>query len=114
MIPGDLNLTLYRGATFGPVTFQCLNNGVPTSLAGYVAKAEVRAAANKPLVLNLNPTIPTPSNGKVLIYFTDEQTTAFTMHGEFVWDLFLINPSGERLGPFLAGSFTIKTAITRP
>lgn len=119
MTPGDLPLTLYRGATFGPVTIQCLNKplsqgGVPVSLAGYTAEAQVRAAANKPLILDLGPTIPTPSNGKIRIYFTDEQTAAIRMHGEYLWDLFLINPSGERLGPFLAGVFTIKTAVTRP
>jgi len=118
MVPGVLDLTMYRGGTFGPITAQCLTGpppgGVPVPLTGYVAEAQVRAAPGKPLILNLAPMIPNPVDGKIVMYFTDEQTAAINVHGDFVWDLWLINPSGERLGPFLAGKFSIKTAVTKP
>lgn len=114
MVPGPLPLTMYRGATFGPVTLRCKSNGVAVPLTGYVAQAHVRQAAGKPLILDLGPTIPQPLFGEIIIYFTDEQTAAVPVHGNFVWDLFLINPSGERLGPFLEGPFLIKTAVTKP
>lgn len=115
MTPGTLDLTMYRGATFGPLTLQCERaDQSVVNLTGYIAEAQVRSAPNKPLILDLAPTIPTPANGKVVIYFTDEQTEAITLHGIFTWDFFLINPSGERLGPFVAGTFTIKLPVTKP
>lgn len=114
MTPGPLNLTLWRGSTFGPVTFTCKDSqGNAVDLTGWVPLAQVRVAPIKPVMVDLAPTIPNPVNGKVVIYFTDEQTLTMP-HGDFVWDFLLQNPSGEILGPFLAGKFTIRTNVTQP
>jgi hypothetical protein len=114
MTPGDLPLTLWRGTTFGPVEVTCLDGaGAAVDLTGWSAFAEVRAAAGKHRVLDLQPAILTGIDGKVTIPgFTDEQTLNMP-HGDYVWDLVLERPTGERLGPVLAGSFTIQSAVTR-
>lgn len=113
MIPGTLNLTLWRGTTFGPVEITCNDgNGDAVDLSDWSAFAEVRASAGKHLILDLEPSIPTGTDGKVVFGFTDEQTEEMP-HGEFVWDLVLEKPTGEKLGPILAGTFTIKTAVTQ-
>lgn len=114
MTPGPLDLTLWRGATFGPVVVTCLDGaGAAVNLTGWSAFADVRVAAGKRKVLDLQPAILVGTDGKVTIPgFTDEQTTGLP-HGSFVWDLILEQPAGERLGPILAGSFVIKTAVTR-
>lgn len=117
MVPGKLDLTLYRGSTFGPIHAVCKDSTpAVVNLTGYVAEAQVRTAYNKPLILDLAPTIPVPANGTIIIYFTDEATKAIMSpgNGDYVWDMFLTSPSGERLGPFLAGTFTIKTGVTKP
>lgn len=114
MIPGTLNLTLWRGTTFGPVEVTCKNGADDVvDLTGWSAFAEVRVAVGKHIVLDLQPAILVGTDGKVTLPgFTDEQT-ANMPHGDFVWDLVLERPTGERLGPILAGSFTIKSAVTR-
>jgi hypothetical protein len=112
MTPAELNLTLYRGTTFAQ-TFTCKDsNLVVVNLTGWSAYAQVRTDPQKHLVLDLAPTITDPTGGEVSISFTDEET-ALMVPGDFVWDFVLERPSGERLGPFLAGTFTITTANTR-
>lgn len=112
MTPGVLNLVLYRGTTFAQ-TFICQDDShVAVNLTGWTAHALVRTDPQKHIVLDLNPVITNGPAGTVSISFTDEETVLLAP-GEFVWDLVLERPSGERLGPFLAGTFIISTAITR-
>lgn len=113
MTPGTFNLTLWRGTTFGPVEITCKDsNGDVVDLTGWEAFAQVKETANKPLVLDLEPTIPVGTDGKVTFGFTDEET-AVMVCGEYVWDLILERPTGEKVGPVLAGTFTINSAVTR-
>ncbi len=112
MTPAELNLTAYRGTTFAQ-TFICKNgSSVVVNISGWTAHALVRSTPQRHIVLDLEPTIPVGTDGAVVIAFTDEDTLAWTP-GDFIWDLILERPSGERLGPFLAGTFTISTAVSR-
>lgn len=114
MIPGNLSLTLWRGTTFGPVEITCKDsNGDVVDLTGWSVFAQVRATTGSHVVLDLEPSIPLGTDGKVTFGFTDEETIEIP-HGEYVWDLVLEQPTGEKLGPILAGSFVVKTAVTRP
>lgn len=112
MIPATLDLTAYRGTTFGLVIKAQDSNHAIVPLTGWTAFAQVRPAPQKHVVLDLNPIITNASQGEVTISFTDEET-ALWAPGEFVWDFLLQRPTGEKLGPFLAGTFSIKTAATR-
>lgn len=113
MTPATLNLTLYRGTTFA-LGFICKDDNLAViNLTGWTAHAMVRTTPQRHLVLDLQPTIPVGTDGRVSISLTDEQTAAIETPGEFEWDLVLERPSGEKLGPFLAGVFVITTANTR-
>lgn len=115
IIPATVNLTLYRGTTFGPILIIAKDgddNVVP--LVGWTAHAQVRQTPQKPAILDLVPTITDEAGGETTIPgLTDEETKAIPVQGEFIWDFLLERPSGEILGPFLSGAFSIKTATTR-
>lgn len=112
MTPGTKNLTLYRGTSFGIKIVAKDGNDTAVNLTGWSAFALVREAPQKHVVFDLNPSITDPTNGETSISFTDEETEVLPP-GDFVWDFVLERPTGERLGPFLAGTFTVKTANTR-
>jgi hypothetical protein len=112
MIPANLPLIAYRGTSFGQKFICKDSNQVIVDINGWTAFALVRVAPQKHIVLDLAPTITNGAGGEVSISFTDEQTLLFPP-GEFVWDFVLQRPTGEKLGPFLAGTFSIKTANSR-
>jgi hypothetical protein len=85
-------------------------------LTGYTAEAQVRRnprGAN--MILDLNPSVTSPTLGEITIpAISSDDTSALTSYGKFYWDLVLKNSgSSERLGPFVAGSFTISDTITQ-
>lgn len=110
--PATFNLTVYKGASFGPLRVVCRDAvGALVNLTGYSAFAKVRKMALGPVIVDLEPTIPSPTAGEITFGFTDEQTAELP-HGVFVWDLMLQDGSGQILGPFLVGAFTIKTTVS--
>lgn len=115
MTPGNLDLVLYRGSTFGPVIIYAREEDTTTvvPLTGWLAHAKVRTKANGPLVVDLLPYISDGPNGQVTIPEIADEITPALPCGCFVWDLLLERPTGEILGPFLAGTFTIPTAVAR-
>jgi hypothetical protein len=118
MIPGPLDLPAYKGATFGPIVMQAfsdLAHTIPANLTGWLAHAKVRETSTGRVVLDLLPMITDGPNGKITIpAVSDEVTnTAVWPRGNYVWDLLLERPTGEVLGPFLAGIFPITAAISR-
>jgi hypothetical protein len=112
-IPATLNLEFTRGITYGPLLIYCKNGGNAVDITGWSVFAHVRKDSASPLALNLNPTITTAATGEITIAFTDEQTKQFPP-GSYSWDLVMQDPSGERLGPFLAGTVTINSTMTHP
>ncbi len=82
-------------------------------LTGWTALAMVRTNPQRHLILDLAPVITNATGGEITISLTDEETAAIETPGDYVWDLVLERPSGERLGPFIAGNFIITTANTR-
>lgn len=116
MIPGILDLDLWKGSTFGPIIIYAREEDQVTvvPLTGWAAYAKVRQAATKPVILDLLPYISDGPNGQITVpQISDESTALLSQHGCFVWDLLLERPSGEILGPFLMGAFTIHTAVSR-
>jgi hypothetical protein len=114
MIPAPLNLEVYKGVTFEPVTFTMRDAALNSvDLTDWSVFAEVRKNCSNSLVLDLLPVISDAVNGEITISLTDE-VTANLGEGSFYWDLILENDLGERLGPYLAGKFTISCVITQP
>lgn len=92
---------------------------VPADLTDWIPYAEVRSEPEGSLVLNLAPAVTNPPAGVVTIpVIQDEQTILLPSGGadkfKCRWDLIFQIPTGERIGPFIAGSFTIKSIITEP
>lgn len=113
MIPGALDLVIYRGTSFS-VQFNCLDeNGDPVDLTGWTPYSQARDKPGGRLVIDLQPTIiPPASNGQVLISLTEDQTEALD-HGIYVWSFQAQQPSsGPVLGPFIAGRFVVNDEST--
>ncbi len=115
MQPANLDLTIYKGITFGPILITCNDSeGAPVDLTGYTAFATARPLApGWPGEINLVPTITDAAAGQLTITMTDDQTQALTT-GKWGYDLVLQNPAGERLGPYLAGTLHVHSLNTRP
>lgn len=115
MIPCPKNFTLYRGSTFTSKTLRALESDkvTPVDLTGYTAHAKVRARVSGPVILDLNPTITDGPNGDITTQAITDELTALLPCGSYIWDLLLEDSSSVVTGPYVAGSFTIKTAVSR-
>jgi len=112
MTPFNLPLTITKGITFGPVTFNFQQaDASPFDLTNYKVFAHARRTKYAKEKIDLNPQITDAVNGTVVMQFTDEQTAVF-MGGENNWDLILEAPAGARLGPYFAGKLLIKEINT--
>lgn len=112
--PTLVNLEIHKGATYGPLIIRLKDSqNLPVDLTGWSVWAEVRSDSAAAVALDLAPTISDALTGEVTISKTDEQTAALTA-GTYLWDLLAENDSGERLGPIVSGSVTIKNLITQP
>jgi hypothetical protein len=85
----------------------------PIDLTGWTIWAYVKSTVAGALVLDLNPTVSSPTTGKVDLSMTDTETFALNP-GNFFWDLILQNPTGERIGPLFSGSFNVIRPVTDP
>lgn len=111
MKPATLNLDIATGITFGPVVMTMLDDDdLPVDLAGWSVWSQARIHGT---VLDLLPTITNAAAGEVTIEMSDEQTAPLTPAKMF-WDIILENPTGEKLGPYLAGTLTITATQTKP
>ena len=112
MIPGVKNIIAYRGTEYSLLIIAKDANDARVNITGWTAYALVRVAPQRHVVIDLAPIITNGAQGETTISFEDEDTKLWPP-GEFVWDFVLERPTGERLGPFLAGTFIIKTANSR-
>ena len=105
-------LTAYAGATFS-LSLTCQDDaGDPVDLTGYTARGSVREKATSTTeTLDLAPTIPTPSNGVILISVADETTAAITA-GRYVFDIVLDTPTGDVVRVF-GGTLLFKNQVTQ-
>lgn len=115
MSAGTYNITIEQGATYTQ-TILVQDEGVTRNLTGYTARMQVRPGKDSDTIL-LNLTmgsglsIPTPTNGEIIISLTAAQTAAYTTV-DAVYDLELVDGSSnvERL---LQGSVTLSKEVTK-
>lgn len=111
--PGQLDLCITKGLTFGPVTFTLQTTlGVPVNITGWAVSAEARGLLYGH-TFDLLPTITDPVAGVVTMYMTDEQT-ALLNAAEYEWDMIFENAAGEKLGVYIEGALSLGTSITTP
>lgn len=116
MTPGTLDLTIYRGITFGR-TLTCTDSaGAAVDLTGYSVQADVRRHPKSADVeFDLNAEISDEPGGIITLSLSDEETDALEENLPTLrWDLVLTNNSGERFGPFLLGSVRVLTLVSQP
>lgn len=112
MTPGKLDLTIWRGITFNPLVFNVKDgSGNPVNLTGWSVFAQSRNGYSKHI--DLQPVITNSVGGQVSIDLTKEETAAFST-GDQEWDLIFQQPSGNRLGPYISGTITVKDPVTVP
>lgn len=109
-------LTLYRGITFDSFLVYCYEDDALTiqkNITGWIPWSEVRTAPDNALIQNLNPFISNALIGEVTIPAIPDEQTVLLTDGKYKWDFTMQDPGGDRRGPFIKGSFTIKSKITQ-
>jgi len=110
MTPAPLNLRIYQGANFGPVTIYCQDaNGAAVNISGWGMNAfakDPNGCGKGPVVLDLGANISNAANGEVTLT-RNAATTANDQSRTLVWDLVPTNASGAILGPLVAGRVVI-------
>lgn len=110
------NLTLYRGITFDSFLIKCYEDDeltIPKDITGWTPWAEVRSDPDETLLINLNPSITNAAQGEVTVPEIPDETTITYANGKNKWDFTMEDPGGDRHGPYIRGSFIIKSKITQ-
>jgi hypothetical protein len=110
------NLTLYRGLTFNSFLIACFQDTaltIPSDITGWTPWSEVRSAPDQSLIINLSPFISNPTGGIVTVPAIQDEQTILLVEGKYQWDFTMQDPTGQRFGPYIRGSFTIKSKITQ-
>jgi hypothetical protein len=97
----------------GTGTLQVL---VPADMTGYIPSSEVRDEPNGKLITDLLPVLTDATIGELTIpVIPPDQSILLPADSGLVrakWDIVFVIPTGERIGPYIAGSFFIKSIIT--
>jgi len=110
------NLTLYRGITFRSFVIHCFQDDaltIPQDITGWIPWSEVRTDPDQALVINLVPFISNAPGGIVTVPAIQDEITITYTNGKYKWDFTMQDPTGQRFGPYIRGSFTIKSKITQ-
>ena len=102
----------YSGATL-TLSFTCKDeDGDPVDLTGFSARAEVReTVSSDEVILDLDPTIPTPANGIIVVEVADTVTAAIPA-GSYVWGLVLVTDE-DKVIPIESGPIIFRQIVPR-
>lgn len=114
MNPVPLDLTIWKGITFGPEVMT-LHDGddQPVDLTGWSVYAHVRHKLGGYVILDLAPQITDAAAGEITIE-VDYTLPRTLQAGSYLWDLIVEPPTGVRLGPLFQGLVTIEETSTKP
>lgn len=113
LVPGQENLTIYRGSDFTYEFFFTQSDGVTAmDLTGWAAQAQARSQdlRTSTLLFDFTVTIPTPTNGKVYLAVSRAITGGITVNKGY-YDLPLTNPSDFEQ-PYVKGVLNFKAMKT--
>lgn len=82
-------------------------DGDPHNLTGYAPYGSLKSSPTGDVVLNLAPTIPTPSNGEIRVNVATDDVPA----GQYGWDI-IIKKSGEKPITLFTGILKFKRRNT--
>jgi hypothetical protein len=104
------DLSVYQGDTPAWTVTVTDDDGTPSDITGYTAKAQIRRApadADEVVVAEMSATVDSPF---IHLSLTAAQTTPMT--GRYVWDLELTGPAAEVV-TIMHGKVTVKAEVTR-
>jgi len=111
----ELDLTVTKGVTYGPVQFTMRDeDGDPidfTDGGEWKVLAYARPSKDSQFKIDLAPTFTDAAGGQFQIAFTDEQTLG-QLAGRYHWDMIFESPAGERSGPYFAGKYIVQEIYT--
>jgi hypothetical protein len=111
--PANFPIKIRRGIHYGPLTVSCQDsNDDPVPLTGFSVFAVARPQLESPNEIDLEPAITNAVGGVITIDLDDETTNQFAV-GDYVWDLVLQEPGGERIPPLLAGPLSVIDYVSR-
>lgn len=123
MAAGVCNLLIQQGETFTRTITLTDNQTIPApiNLTGYVARAQMRTAANATdVVESFTCTIDAPTSGAIIISLSATETsaiptvgkTAYDKLSKYVWDMEIESASGV-VTRILNGSVEVSPEVTR-
>lgn len=117
---GRYDLYIDQGSTFTRTFVYKDSDGVPQDLTGFTARMMIRKTHNAtgdpifdsdPFPGNLS--IPTPTDGSIILSMADEDTTLLPAPFEGVWDLEIEDGSGV-VTRIIEGKVITSPNVTRP
>lgn len=115
MAAGIYNFTIEQGATFTKAFTWTDDDGNAVDLTGYTARMQCRASVGSTSTIfsyttpSVNLSIPTPTNGTVVMSISATDTANFPVGG--FYDLELVN--GAVVTRLLQGTISLSGEITR-
>lgn len=109
----EYDLKIDQGATFYKKLTWLDGQKEPIDLSGYTAKMEIKGVLRGKAVLSLSTddqTIKVFSTGIIEIFMSDEQTKLLNSK-EFLYDLFLSDPSGK-ITNLIGGKIICNLSVT--
>lgn len=106
------NLDIDQGSTFSSAVSLTDNQNAAFDLTGFTATAQMRKAYGSASVAStFLCSIPSPTNGQVIIRLSDEETAAIKA-GRYVYDVVVESSTGEKYRA-IEGMVTVHASVTR-
>tara|TARA_R100000353_G_scaffold78210_4_gene59043 strand:+ start:1746 stop:2084 length:339 start_codon:yes stop_codon:yes gene_type:complete len=112
MAAAHYNIEIDQGSDFN-ITIEVKEDGSVKDLTTYSARAQARAdIEDSSAAFSFTCTIPTPTNGKILMKLPAATSSAVTA-GEYVYDLEVFTSGDAVVSRLMGGKATISREVTR-
>jgi len=112
MAAATYNIEVDQGSDFN-IEIEVKEDGSVKNLTGYSARAQARAAEeDSSVAFTFTCTIPTPTNGKVLMNLPAATSSSATA-GQYVYDLEIFTSGDSAVSRLIKGTVTLDREITR-
>jgi len=112
--PGNLNLTMYQGASWD-YTLTWQTNGTPVNITNYSARMQVRVqhkSSTTVFAITSGTGITLGGTAGTILLEALPATTAAIGAAQYVYDLELVSPAGA-VTRLVEGLFTVDPEVTR-
>jgi hypothetical protein len=105
-------LYIDQGANFSTGITLYADNGItPLNLTGYTFSSQMRKSYASSTATTFTCTVPTPSNGQIILSLTPNQTSALKA-GRYLYDIEMVDTSNYRTRP-VEGIIIVSPQITQ-